>query len=259
LGKISLCTKNYQLLSVTCGMVSVVHMHTLIFYQGPYIHTYYYSKVYLFYGTVCTVVELLMWGEIQNPNTTARMSQKRTKLAGNMDYDSRYYHPTLLAQPCPNWSTSQYTQMAEQIMGRCLNHYRRQPRRSAGSLYVGALGSLVFLRFRMAQHFCDTDKNKAAKLLRDALEVSEESLRHEGPYRVSLLEGAWFGAKALQCAILYRMDKAKESQNHARELLNALEEECQALPASECEVLYGRAGALQVIWFLREQLQDKSL
>ena len=144
-------------------------------------------------------------------------------------------------------------------MGRCFNHYRRHPRRSIGTLYVGALGSLVYLRFRMAQHVYDTDKNKAAKLLRDALDVSEESLRHEGPVRVSLLEGAWFGAKALQCAILYRMDKAKESHNHAQELLNALEEECQTLPASECEVLYGRAGALQVIWFLREQLQDKSL
>lgn len=112
------------------------------------------------------------------------------------------------------------------------------------------------------------DNNIASKLFRDALEVSEESLTHYddegGPTttrrrRVSLLEGAWFGAKALQCVILYRINKVKESQHHVQELLDALEEDCRALPATECEVLYGRAGALQVIWFLREQLHDKSI
>lgn len=177
-----------------------------------------------------------------------------------MDHN-RYYIPTSLDQACPSWSENHYTQMAERIFGRCVDHYETHPQRSVGTLYVGALGPLVYLRFRMAVHISNTNKDEASKLLRHALTVSEGALRHEGHHRhrVSLLEGSWFGAKALRCAILYRMDKANEASSHARELLNVLTEECRALPASECEVLYGRAGALQMIWFLREHLQDKSL
>lgn len=181
---------------------------------------------------------------------------------------TRFYPSSVLEKPCPNWSASQYFQMAERLTEKCIHHYRRSVRvQRAGTLYVGALGPLVYLRFRMAKHLLDSDKEKAEGLLRDALRFAENAIRQEEQYlvdrrkpdRVSLLEGSWLGAKALQCAILYHLEKRKESDNHVRQLLVFLRKACRELPPAECEVLYGRSGALQAILFLRQELQDKEI
>jgi len=149
---------------------------------------------------------------------------------------------------------------------KCLAHYDSGAHR-VGTLYCGSLGALVYLRYRMAKYLMNTDKEKAEKLLRDALVVAETAIRQEEQYpnvgrrnmRVTLLESSWVGAKALQCAIFHSLNASDDVVNHVDDLLEFLRETCRKLPTTECEVLYGRAGALQAILFLRQELQDETI
>jgi lantibiotic modifying enzyme len=57
----------------------------------------------------------------------------------------------------------------------------------------------------------------------------------------------------------YRLGHHEVARQHSQELLQILGEKCFRLPPEECEVLYGRAGAMQAILFLRKECQDQSL
>lgn len=150
-------------------------------------------------------------------------------------------------------------------MKQCVQHYDTMQHR-VGTLYAGSLGPLVFLRYRLAKYLLDVDKEKARQLFRDALVVAEQAIRYEEQYkndrkrwRVSLLESIWVGAKVLQCAILYHLNQSDKAVRQVQEVLQFLAEACQSLPAAECEVLYGRSGAVHGILFLRQELQDKTI
>jgi lantibiotic modifying enzyme len=62
-------------------------------------------------------------------------------------------------------------------------------------------------------------------------------------------------------AIEYQLGEPKKAQGHAQEVVQRLSRECSStsFPPGDCEVLYGRAGALQAIFYLRTELQDLSL
>lgn len=180
---------------------------------------------------------------------------------------SRFYPPSLLQTACPSWTAHQYFEVAESLTETCLSHYERHgAHHPIGTLYCGSLGPCVYLRYRLAKYLLNTDKKKAEKLLRDALVVAEAALcqEEERPnvarrmHRVSLLEGTWVGAKVLQCAILHYLGASDDVTDEINDLLLFLREACRALPTTESEVLYGRAGALQAILFLRQELQNAS-
>ena len=186
-----------------------------------------------------------------------------------------------------NWDAETCTTVARQLMKKCLEHYEgisrgQQKNRSMGTLYHGALGARVYLRYRMAQHLkslkaqgpstkkvrsssrsaSDGEINdllkEALKTAREAVEIETERMqRHE--IRVSLLEGALVGAKALLAAILHYVGgREQEANEEATELLELLEEHTASLDSAECEVLYGRAGAIQAILFLRHEFGDET-
>ena len=178
---------------------------------------------------------------------------------------SRFYPPSLLEKAYPSWTVDEYFQVAESLTETCLSHYERGAHQ-IGTLYCGSLGPRVYLRYRLANYLTKTDKAKAERLLRDALVVAEAAVNQEEERpnvarkmnRVSLLEGTC-GAKALQCAILHHLGAFDDENEEINNMLLFLRETCRTLPATECEVLYGRAGALQAILFLRHELQNDSI
>lgn len=77
--------------------------------------------------------------------------------------------------------------------------------------------------------------------------------------RVSLLEGREVGLEVILSCLLFRMGKGSVAMAHADVLIRRLDMACRSLPSSECDVLYGRAGALQAILFLRDELGAPNL
>lgn len=161
------------------------------------------------------------------------------------------------------WDREEARRLARQLIGKCLHHYENSRSPSLGSLYCGGLGPCVYLRLRLAKQVRITDPKEARQLLQTALTIARDAVQHEegqfhrSSFRVSLLEGRWVGAKTLVCAVLHELGQRGEARQVADDLISVLGRQCLDLPTGECEVLYGRAGALQAILFLRNELQDR--
>ncbi|CAB9500552.1 LanC-like protein 2 [Seminavis robusta] len=175
------------------------------------------------------------------------------------------------------------TALARRYFQICLDFYednstnkRRSSSKSSslssqlGSLYKGALGPRVYLRLLMAQHLQKQqqspsldDQKEIASLLQTALtlaqQVVQETETQKPQQRVTLLTGPYVGAKALLAALHQALGDAASAQQHANELIGFLQTHTATMHSRECEVLYGRAGAIQAILFLRQQLHDTQL
>ena len=147
------------------------------------------------------------------------------------------------------------------VANKCWSSYEDDRKResSQGSLYCGKLGSCSYLCLKMANHPNFTSQkvkyllDKASNVADAALEYSIGQNRHE---RVSLLEGHLLGAVLMKCAILNKYGKHSEATALADDILTFISSEVKKLPEDDCEVLYGRAGSLQAILFLRKTFED---
>ena len=180
-------------------------------------------------------------------------------------------------------------EIAWSLFRKCQAFHAAQKNSPYGSLYLGSLGTHVFLPWKMArlqrkleqrspagsttttttttQH-ANSDPHQlptAETLLTDALRHAERAVTKvsssSSARRVTLLESPWVGAKVLQIVLWHDLqDSTKapldEANRFATQLVQAC---CEHLDADECEVLYGRAGALQAIIFLRRALGNRSL
>ena len=89
--------------------------------------------------------------------------------------------------------------------------------------------------------------------------------------RVTLLEGPYVGAQALRIVLSLHSsstgstsvsdtERKERALKQAHDLIQKLEHHCHnTLPPGECDVLYGRAGVLQAIFFLRQALNEPNL
>ena len=190
--------------------------------------------------------------------------------------DSNRYFPTrtedqkvpiLKAGPHSN----PWLSIAQELLGRCEHHSCSD---SLGSLYVGSLGPLVYLKWRMA--LLMEHSSKKEEILLQALAIAKQQLdmyetgggHGQNPFqntsahksqRVSLLEGSYVGCKALCAVLQFELKMTELSLKTAGDLIATLHQACLQLPPGECEVLYGRAGALHAILFLRKGLGDPNL
>lgn len=176
-------------------------------------------------------------------------------------------HEELSNERAPRWTKQRLTTVAQQLLDRCIKSYEPtlQVQGSLGSLYTGALGPLVYLRLCLAKSLKKTDTTAANQLLNDALEIAQAATNLENTVlpkshqRITLLEGSFFGAKAMLAALLNQMDRKEEALKKANDLISQLSKLADMVPSTECDVLYGRAGAIQVILFLRKELECASL
>jgi len=132
-------------------------------------------------------------------------------------------------------------------------------------LYSGALGPRVYLRLQYAKKLKGTGlEEEANRLLQEALRIAQsvdsyEADRARNQRRVTLLEGPYVGVMALTVVLLHAIGQRANAKQQANALIVYLEQLCQNLSSSECDILYGRAGALQVILYLRKELDDDRL
>lgn len=158
----------------------------------------------------------------------------------------------------------------EQLLQRCIRHSSRR-----GTLYCGGLGPHVFLRILLSEYITTTTtttttsskRDQAILLLQQARDAAIFSLEHtRQDTKVSFLESQTIGAYCLLAVI------DKKSTEHAlptsssassfstswqaltNQVIQELSTRCLQLAPQECEVLYGRAGALAAIFFLRIEL-----
>lgn len=202
-----------------------------------------------------------------------------------MSATSRFFQTPQLKDPfTPEYKESDYAEICLKIAQKCWNHYSshniRATKKQPVSLYLGSLGPNCYLRLRLALHEKkalerqiaqaiikkDAIKKKESHinhLLRDALRAADEIIKHNNnglDNTCSFLEGSKVSALALKSVILkVGMGKLEESNEVNREVLETVQRETALLLPSECEVLYGRAGALQIILFLRKYLQEPML
>jgi hypothetical protein len=200
---------------------------------------------------------------------------------------SRYYPNPALSNPSLLRESSALTwESAEQLVLRCLRQASHvvptaplganaassaPPTSSLGSLYVGELG-LVYLRFRLSICFLQISsplplhsREELARQWRleaiDLLEASTDfgqvaRTRTKRFRRVTLLEGPEVGARALYAALLFHNGDLDRARQISTALIDQLDRSCRLLSKSECDVMYGRAGAIQTILWLRRELQD---
>eukprot|EP00892_Ulva_mutabilis_P007654 jgi/Ulvmu1/5260/UM022_0054.1 len=115
---------------------------------------------------------------------------------------------------------------------------------------------VVILRPRNSQKPTTSDTNKrnspvtAEELYRLALTICDTAITatSQFPGRCTFLEG-YAGPLALRCAILSALARHQEAQQCAEALTAYVASAAAALPPSECEVLYGRAGLLYALLF----------
>lgn len=197
-----------------------------------------------------------------------------------MDSSSRYdrYFPIITEdnhalQKCrrnPWHKPSACYEMAKRLYEDGFEKYRRP----IGTLYAGSMGVRAYVRYRLAKLLKvmddeeETYRHKIEKVLDNAYECAyaytkDRSLEQPGTiknlHRITLLESTYVGAKALVVAITHAQGKYKESNQTAKWLIADLRSMGMSYPTSECEVLYGRAGALTAILFLRTELNDPTL
>lgn len=150
-------------------------------------------------------------------------------------------------------------QKAFSLFRQCQNYYHTTNSQTPpGSLYQGALGTLVFLPWKWAAvHRQLGHTTKSNQLLREARQCVDRLSHRSG--RVTLLESPWVGARALQIAVLHDLGETTEATTAARDLAEQLRQACRALPPAECDVLYGRAGALHALLFVRRVLLNAAM
>jgi lantibiotic modifying enzyme len=225
--------------------------------------------------------------KIKNANPVSTISADVTKIGTTMGNcltlhgiiktqsvmeTTRFYLDTLhseeeLSDEYILWTKQRFKTVAQQILERCIRSYEPglQAQGSLGSLYAGALGPLVYLRFYLAKSLKNTDTAASNQLFNDALQMAqaatslENAVRPKTNQRITLLEGRFIGAKAMLAAILHQMDRKEEALNEANDLISQLYALAEKVPSTECDVLYGRAGVIQAILFLRKELECASL
>eukprot|EP00804_Cyclotella_cryptica_P012220 CCRYP_018218-RA/>CCRYP_018218-RA protein AED:0.19 eAED:-0.29 QI:0/-1/0/1/-1/1/1/0/426 len=155
----------------------------------------------------------------------------------------------------------EFQSFLENLCFQCFSHYKNSHRHRA-SIYLGSLGTCALVRYRLSQPLSrkksPEERNRNIDLLRNAHKVVQDVLRsYPSSPKVTLLEGERVGALALQAAINHSL--LLEGNHEAEELISSAKRELlligssivQKLPRGECELLYGRAGFLHALAFVR--------
>ena len=103
------------------------------------------------------------------------------------------------------------------------------------------------------------EKSEDRQLLQDAERAAQETITNsaiKSRSRMTLLESPTLGALTLLSAIRHSQGDVNSAQATATDLLERIEACAKNLPDDECEVLYGRAGAIGCILFLRHFLSE---
>eukprot|EP00471_Norrisiella_sphaerica_P008054 CAMPEP_0184502070 /NCGR_PEP_ID=MMETSP0113_2-20130426/49286_1 /TAXON_ID=91329 /ORGANISM="Norrisiella sphaerica, Strain BC52" /LENGTH=444 /DNA_ID=CAMNT_0026891061 /DNA_START=189 /DNA_END=1520 /DNA_ORIENTATION=+ len=102
-----------------------------------------------------------------------------------------------------------------------------------------------------------SEADRRTQLFQKAIEHCNQSLLKIHPRRLTFLEGQ-VGPIALLAALYHKLGNTKERDAHVSRCLK-LAQKVSNLKKEECEVLYGRAGYLSSILFMRRQINDNKI
>jgi hypothetical protein len=168
------------------------------------------------------------------------------------------------------WTAEQTTCLARELMFRCLSY---QDTFSSGNLYSGGLGA-SYLLYDYSQHVRRQQQNnsnnnaspsiyRSKRPLQQACEGAEHAVRHPSYQRskkrqASMFESEWIGAHCLYAITLFHLGKKRQSKDTVSKVLQRISNSCTTKTKTTSiknNVATGRAGALQAIWWLRDELQ----
>lgn len=181
-------------------------------------------------------------------------------MSSREDFDAqRFFAPPPSCEEFTRAEQNDLETIIPTLFTRCVHHYNNsnhQPHRR-GTLYHGGLGVTAFLKWKMAVSFYSTDSSSRQQLLESALESTDfwlhsSSHQHDSNHqRCTLLESTTIGALTLRIAILHKLQhRSVEFHTTCHKLERALSQ-ASLLEPQECEVLYGRAGCLHSVLFVR--------
>jgi hypothetical protein len=128
---------------------------------------------------------------------------------------------------------------------------------SDGSILKGGLGISVFLRIKLSEVEVVHARDHLAVALayaRDAVRKAES--QGDGKNCISILSSDAIGSRCLLVSVLRRLGKRNEAQKEANRLLEEITTLFESNANQDCSVMYGLAGVLKAIWFLRNELSD---
>jgi hypothetical protein len=136
-----------------------------------------------------------------------------------------------------------------------------QDAKGEGNLLNGGLGVAVYLRVKLSE--IETNPSKASEYLNAALDYAQAAVDDsrfdsgEKKY-LSLISGDTIGSHCLLASVLLRLGKRDKAKTIADAVAAKLADLYEVCDKDDCSVLFGLAGALQAIWFLRKELCDPS-
>jgi hypothetical protein len=129
-----------------------------------------------------------------------------------------------------------------------------------GNILNGGLGVSVFLRIKLSELETGgiTANERLQEALKYALSAVEDALAETSrkPYP-SILSSDVIGAQCMLISLLNRLGRRKDACRLANATVVKLVELHEMVTKHDCSVIFGLAGALQTIWFLRNELDDE--
>lgn len=156
------------------------------------------------------------------------------------------------------------------IVESCLNIESDRGCDCYGNLWSGDLGASVYLRIKLSEKDPSSESSRrylqtALDLLRPSMEGKTESststCHNNESSHLSLLSNAFVGSRCLLACLLMRLGQREEACEVALSVLGEIsamyEKGSNDNGNYDCSILFGLAGALQAIWFLRTELGDE--
>jgi hypothetical protein len=121
---------------------------------------------------------------------------------------------------------------------------------------VGPLWSLSSILLRSKGAWKRLIQLLQIRAICDALQIAQAAINLENAGRPN---SRFVGAKTMLASILHQMDQKEEALNEANDLISQLYALAEKVLSTECDIMYGQAGALHAIKFLRKELEYASL
>lgn len=129
-----------------------------------------------------------------------------------------------------------------------------------GNILNGGLGVSVYLRIKLSEIETETvaTNEHLQRALKHALCAVEDALAEKSskPYP-SILSSDVVGAQCMLISLMNRLGRREDACRLADATLVKLVELYEIDTKHDCSIIFGLAGALQAIWFLRKELDDE--
>lgn len=164
--------------------------------------------------------------------------------------DRFFRNTTISLEDCQLLSKEACLERAIDLLSQCWEHYKTS---ESGTLYCGSLGPCCYLRLVLSSLLPSEQQ-----VLRDVERIARQTLTTQNDRDVTtLLLSPTLGALAVLAATQHRRGDAEGALATAQQVVDGLKQ--ARLPPKECEILYGRAGSIGCVLFLRQHLANPSI